>query len=324
MVDEGNELAVSISPGLTVSVMTLNPAVDIAYEVRAVYNDQKTHAISNRYDPGGNGVNVARALERLGVPNRHFGIIAGKSGLLLQDLLGDHLHDSVWIEVPGETRVNSTVIEYDPPRQIEITGVGPEVDEDALEKLSQHFLRHCKNGIAIMTGSIPPGVPRNYYADMVERVREQGGKVVLDATGDILRRCIEARPYLIKPNQYEIEQIVGRSLNGINDVEKAAREICDLGVEVVVVSLGARGALCVTKELSLHVKSPSIEVRSSVGAGDSMVAGIVSGLVRGLDMEKTMAIGVACGSATSEKDGTELFSIVDVEELVGKVEIERF
>ncbi|CAG4904611.1 MULTISPECIES: 1-phosphofructokinase family hexose kinase [Acidithrix] len=305
-----------------ISVLTLNPAVDISYEIEELHADQKNYARVTRNDPGGNGVNVARALERLGLSPRHFGFSAGKIGLLLKELLHEQLADGRWIEVEGETRLNATFIQASPPAQFEITGVGPYIPPDAAESLRSQFLDHCYGGYGILTGSMPPGIPYDFYSRMLDDLDKVGARSILDTNGSHLRLAIEHCPFFIKPNQHEIEQFCGRRLHGLEDIAIEAKKIHESGVAYVCVSMGRDGALLACSEGTFFGYAPRVECKSSVGAGDSMVGGMVTALIRGMGSKEMLALGVACGSGTSLRVGTELFIPSDIDHLIDMVRVE--
>ncbi|EGQ61760.1 carbohydrate kinase, PfkB family protein, partial [Acidithiobacillus sp. GGI-221] len=186
-------------------------AVDIAYEVPHLIPDQKSHATSTRYDPGGNGINVARALKELLVYAHSCCVVAGNIGELLQKLLQHHLDDPHCVHVEGETRVNATILQGDPATQFEITGIGPRVSEPILAEVRETFLGLCKDGFAVLTGSVPPGVDDHFYGDMVDRVRAGGGQSIVDAHGALLQHALPHHPFLIKPIAMSCPSCVGAS-----------------------------------------------------------------------------------------------------------------
>jgi len=219
--------------------------------------------------------------------------------------------------VAGETRINGTAIERHSGAQYEISGIGPDLPIEVLDRLLQTFVATTGEGLAVITGSIQSELPRDTYARLVERVRGQGGRPVVDARGDLLRLAIEARPFLIKPNRYELEQLVGKSLDGVEEVTSEARRLQRSGVEMLAVSLGADGLVFVDGDNSYHASAPRVRVDSTVGAGDSMVAGLTAALHRGDPIEAALRLAVACGAGTVRHPGTALFQ---AEELPGLME----
>ncbi len=308
-------------PCQAIATLTLNPAVDIAYEVPHLIPDQKSHALATRYDPGGNGVNVARALKELLVCAHSCCIVAGNIGELLQKLLQHQLDSPHCVHVEGETRINATILQGDPPAQFEVTGIGPLVSELALSTVKTSFLELCKGGFAVLTGSVPPGVPDLIYGDLVDKVQADNGKAIVDAHGALLQMALPHQPYLIKPNRYELSVLRQRELPTLEDVAREARAIQREGVHYVCVSLGGDGALLVGPDGSYLAKAPSVAVKSTVGAGDSMVAGLVAALARQQSPAEALRLAVACGSGTAARPGTEIFSHSQVVDLLQQVNV---
>ncbi len=305
-----------------ITVLSLNPAVDMTYEIDHLVPDQKVHAQATRHDPGGNGVNVARGLKRIGAPAHCFCVLAGEIGSLLDRLLRGHIDTLTFERVSGETRINGTAIERQSGAQYEISGIGPDIPGDVLDRLLHTFVATSGEGFAVITGSIQPELPRDIYARLVERVRDQGGRPVVDARGDLLRLAIEARPFLIKPNRYELEQLVGKPLDGVEKVASEARRLQRSGVETLAVSLGADGLVFVDADNSYHAGAPRVSVDSTVGAGDSMVAGLVTALHRGDVIDAVLRLAVACGAGTVQHPGTELFRAEELPALMQRVTVD--
>ena len=176
-----------------VSVLALNPAVDISYVIPQLLEYQKVRAEQTLYHPGGNGINITRALAELEVPANCCSVIAGEAGDLLLKLLGDSLGDRhSHFRVEGETRLNTTILQHSPPGQYEITSVGPELSNEVLAEASQCFLGMIGSGIGVLSGLLPPGVPETTYRDLAERIRGQGGRAVVDTYGGVLQHASEA------------------------------------------------------------------------------------------------------------------------------------
>jgi 6-phosphofructokinase 2 len=297
------------SPDKTVAVLALNPAVDISYEIPQLLEYQKVCATRTSYYPGGNGINVARALTELGVPVHCCSTIGGESGDLLLRLLGDTLGDNHdWFRLQGETRLNTSIMQQNPPGQFEITSLGPKVPADVLEEISDCFLRAAGDGIAVLTGLIPPDVPESSYCALVTQVNDQGGKVVLDAYGAVLEQALEAKPYLVRLNRYALEMTCKRRLDSIPFVAEAARALQQRGLEYLCVSLGREGAVLTDTGNSYHCSAPRVHKQSTVGSGDSLVAGLIAALRNGAPPEDMLRLGVMCGSSTAAHPGTELFA----------------
>jgi len=297
-----------------VSVLALNPSVDISYEIPQLLAYQKVRASQTWYHPGGNGINITRALVELGVPTNCCSIIAGESGDLLLKLLGDSLGDRLnTFRVDGETRLNTTIMQQSPPGQFEITSVGPEVPADALASACDCFVNVADNGIAVLSGLLPPGAPENTYRKLIERVNQKGGKAVVDAHGEPLQQALEAKPWMVRLNHYVLEITMKRRMDTREQVAEVARGIQQQGVEYVCVTLGDKGAVLLDADNSYHCEAPRIHKQSTVGCGDSLVSGLIATALKKETPKQMLRFGVICGSATASHPGTELFSRDELE-----------
>ncbi len=305
-----------------IAILTLNPAVDMTYEIEQLLPDRKVHACATRFDPGGNGINVARALKRLGVGGHSFCIIGGEIGTLLERLLRSEIETLTIERVEGETRINGTAIEHHPSAQFEIAGLGPEIPEQTLQRILVAFLTACQGGYGVLTGSVQLR-DEHFYAKQVEAIRERGGRAIVDAEGLLLRNAVEAGPFLIKPNVYELEQLTGASISGVDDAARQARELQRRGVANVCVSLGPEGAVFVDADHCYHARPPKVKVDSTVGAGDSMVGALTAGFRSGYPVKETLRLAVACSAGTVTRPGTELFDPEQLEALKRDVTIEK-
>lgn len=305
-----------------VSVLALNPAVDISYEIPQLLEYQKVRASQTLYHPGGNGINITRALTELEVPANCCSIIAGESGDLLLNLLGDTLEGRhTWFRVPGETRLNTTILQQSPPGQYEITSIGPEIPPAALSEVCDCMLDCAGDGIAVLSGLLPPGVPDSTYQELVERVNKQGGKAVVDTHGEVLQMAIEAKPWLVRLNRHILEMSMKRRMETARDIAEAARTIQQRGLEFVCVTLGDEGAVLVDTDNSYHCNAPKVHKQSTVGCGDSVISGLIASALKGETTQQMLRLGVSCGSATSSHPGTELFSRDELEAVIATVEV---
>ncbi len=314
-------MALDMPPIVT---LTLNPCVDVSYDIDRLIEDQKVHANANRFDPGGNGINVARALKRLQRPAHACAVLGGEIGALFTRLAApqvEQLHD---VRIDGETRINVTLQQQQPRAQFEVSGIGPTLNASALQQVTDMVLRLAGNGYAVLTGSRMPGVPTDYYAEMVNALRRQGARTVIDAQGEMLAQAVAARPFLIKPNRAELEQLIQRRLDNPRAVVEAAQAVCDQGVEWVCVSLGADGAVLVSEEQAVLGVAPHVKVASTVGAGDSMVGALVHAFSRGDTPEDALRLALACGSGTAAQPGTELFDPRALPDLLSRTQVSNW
>ena len=297
---------------LPIAVLSPNPAMDMTYEIPRLIANQKVHAIATRFDPGGNGINVGRALKRLQTAGQNYCVVAGEIGELLKHLLADQLDHVDCETVEGETRINGTFIEQDPVTQYEVSGIGPHIPPAQFSALLERFVAHAAGGFGVLTGTLQQALSTELYATLVQRIKAQGGRAMVDSHDEALRKAIDAGPFLIKPNRYELETLLGQTFDSLEDIAHAARKIQRGGVDYVCVSLDGNGALLVGPDNSYHAAAPEVTVRSSVGAGDSMVAGLVAAFAHGHSAAQALRLGIACAAGTVSQPGTELFSSGDV------------
>lgn len=225
------------------------------------------------------------------------------------------------MEAKGETRINGTILERETDAQYEVSGIGPILSPEHLEHLVECFLESTGSGYAVITGSIQPNLSPELYAELAQRVRDEGGRAIVDAPVKLLKPAIAAKPFLIKPNLFELECLLNKPLTGIDAVAEEARRLQLKGIEYVCVSLGPDGALLVGPDNTYLAAAPHVEVCSTVGAGDAMVAGITAALAQGEAAFEALRQGIACGSGTVRHSGTELFMAEDLAELMPSIEI---
>lgn len=307
----------SIMPMSTkIVTLTLNPALDKSTELSRLVAEHKLRCAPMQLDAGGGGINVAKAIKKLGGEAVAVFPAGGRNGELICELLAS---DGVKIEpltVEGETRENISVLETSTNAQYRLTLPGLQLTEkqadaclEMVRKLSPEYL--------VASGSLPPGLPETYYEKVANFAKEIGAKLILDTSGDALKAAADEGLYLLKPNLGELSALAGVEKLEIQDVDDAALKIIGQGMcEVVVVSLGPQGALLVTKEGFEHIPAPTVKKQSTVGAGDSMVAGMVWALSEGKSFKEMAQIGVACGSAATMNQGTALFNTEDVWKLL--------
>jgi 1-phosphofructokinase family hexose kinase len=302
--------------------LTLNPAVDKTLSVRRLAVGEVNRVEHSQIDPGGKGINVSRVVHRLGQPTIAFGFLAGNLGATVARALDEEgvAHRFAW--VGGETRLDVIVVDEAERTSTNLYDRGPEIDAVSLERLLEDVGRWLPAArVLVAAGSLPPGVPHDVYARLLADASRLGVDTILDADGDTLRRGLVGRPSLIKPNVEEAEALLGRRLPDTAAIVAAARELLTRGPRAVVVSMGSRGSICAIAERVLHVIPPPVERRSTVGSGDSLVAGLAIALASGLDMAEGLRLGSAAGAATAMSHGTQLGTREDIERLVPAVEV---
>jgi 1-phosphofructokinase family hexose kinase len=300
--------------------LTLNPAVDRELTVAKIVFGTVLRASQWQVDCGGKGFNVARMLKSLGVDSVALGFAAGKTGELLDEKLQALGIETDFIWIQGETRTNVSIVAVEDDRYMKVNEPGPTISESDLSQLVQKVRERAKKGDWwVLAGSLPPGVPSAVYAELTGIIQSAGGRVFMDTSGDALRQSCSAKPQLVKPNAEEAHELTGLPVGNPTEIVAAARAIQAMGPAQVIISLGKDGALMVAEEIAWVATTPDIVERNPIGAGDSMVAGVVCGLSRGDSLPAALRCGVACGAATASLSGTSVGSLGQVEELMKQV-----
>lgn len=297
--------------------LTVNPSVDASTGIDKVVPDHKLRCREASYKPGGGGVNVSRAIHRLGGESLALYTSGGLHGELLHHMLTEEGVNHQPIPIQGQTRENLIVVEDSTGQQFRFDMPGPRLIEgDWIQCLEQLKSLKITPTFIVASGSLPPGCPADFYGRVVEAVRPWNTRVIVDTSGEPLQLAADAGVYLLKPNARELEELVGHTISGNEEVRAAALELIEQGrTEVVVVSLGGEGALLVTKDDSEPIAAPEVPVLSVVGAGDSLVAGVVYSLERGWPLRKAVQFGVASGAAAVMNPERQLCKREDTERL---------
>lgn len=308
--------------------ITLNPALDMSTTVDRVRPEDKLRCDVPVLDPGGGGINVARAIGELGGRAMALVALAGFHGQQLLNELHDEPIVPIAFPIPGETRQSLAVIDRSTGEQYRFVMPGPvwtpELAQDALVAIDRAM---GDGGYVVLSGSQPPGVPRHFPTDLAAVVEERAGKLILDTSGKALNALLSvgsARQHVLRLDGAESEELAGRPLKSMHAVADFAQELVDRNVaEVVVLALGADGSLLVENGNRWHAVTRPVEVRSKVGAGDSFVGAFTLALSRGAAWEQALVQGVAAASGAVMNDATTLCSRADVEELARTATLER-
>lgn len=305
--------------------VTLNPSIDISYKLEDFIIDDVNRCKDTSKTPGGKGLNVSRVLKQLGTDISATGFIGGYNGEFLKAELEKLNIDTKFLNVKGNTRNCIAVLHGG--KQTEILESGDYISEEE----QREFLRLfedilTENSIITISGSMPLGIPADYYEKLIEIANRKGNRVIFDASGDNLRNIIlnsENKPYAIKPNETEIQQIENKNLETEEKLIEYLKSDIFKGIELIIVSMGAEGALVKYKENIYNVEIPKIDVINPVGSGDSTVAGIAYGLNKDLDIEDTIKYGMACGILNTMEEKTGYIKIDNLDDIFGKIEITK-
>jgi len=301
--------------------LTLSPVVDKSTQVDKIVADQKLACDQPLFEPGGGGINVSRGLKRLNVNSVAIFPSGGLTGQHLQELLKAERINQQAVITQNLTRENFIVVNREVHEEYRFGMPAVEL----LPKEERELLSVIKNltpkpKFIVVSGSMPPGIADDFLAKVARIAKQNDARLVVDTSGRALQLAVEEGVYLLKPNQSELGKLTGTEVKTKEDVAEAAKQIIEKGkCEVVVVSMGGDGAYLATKDFAEHIKAPLVEKRSTVGAGDSMVAGMVYGCEKGLDLRQMVRMGIACGSAATMNPGPELFKKPDVDRLYAQL-----
>ncbi len=312
--------------GMIVTV-TLNPSLDEWIRLPSLKMGRLNRATTLVRYAAGKGINVSRVIVELGAPTTAFAISGGEDGLVLRHLMKQLSVPCRFFETSGVTRNNYKVETSSPRSLTEINTPGPYVSVETLHRLKQALVGfRPRPRCVVLSGSLPPGVSADIYRRWIALLRRRGIAVFLDTSGSALRQGLLARPFCIKPNQQEAEELLGYRLSSREAQLKAVRGLLRYGVSMAILSLGKAGAIlsCAASSEVWWAQPPKVPVDSTVGAGDSLVAGFVVGWTKGRSPMECLRWAVACGAATAMTPGTELCHRKDVKGLLARVRIRRY
>ena len=305
-----------------IATITLNPSIDKSTRVQELVPDQKLKCEDNSCEPGGGGINISRAIHNLGGNAKAWFLSGGHFGNFLTELIHNKGLEYEAFPIKNETRENLILFDQAKNNQYLLNSPGPEVSESEWQGFLDVLEKKITAGYLVASGSLPIGIPADFFGRLAAIARKKGIKFILDTAGEPLEIALKEGVYLVKPNLREL-----RLLSGLAEMDKSlarqkATELLEkYDVHAIVVSLGAEGALLVSKEVTEYVPSPEVEKKSTVGAGDSMVAGMVLSLSQNKTLSQAVRYGVACGSAATLNPGSALCTKKDADALF--IEIEK-
>ena len=304
--------------------VTLNPALDKTVVIPDFAAGRVNRMASIRIDAGGKGVNVSKCLQALGVESTAALILAGSMGRELERMLKDSGIQPLVHWVDGQTRTNLKIIDPEKKENTDINEPGPAVTQADLNILRDMIREKLRPGdLVILSGSLPAGTAPQLYRDWILYFKELGAMVLMDADGEALRWGLQAAPYMIKPNNDELVRLRGVEKLSREEMICQGRQLLDSGIEDVVISLGGDGALFLSREGIFRADSLPVSVKSTVGAGDSMVAAMACGMVKQLPRKEQIALAVAMGAASVMQDGSQAPDSRTVCRLAQQVVIEK-
>ena len=304
-------------------VINLNASVDKRYKMKDLIKGEVMRASEVDNTPGGKGIHVANVATILGEDCIATGYLGGKSGEFISERLQDYGIKQDFVQVAGETRSCLAIITED-GAQTEILEPGPIVTiEEQTAFLDKYQKLLAKASVVAASGSMPKGLPTDFYAHLVEMAKKAGKPFLLDTSGESLIQGIKAKPYFVKPNNDEIKVLVGAELRSDEDIVHVLQKFMEDGIKLPVISLGAQGSMAGYNQHVYKITVPKIQCKNPVGSGDSFVAGIAVGIERGMAIEDVLSLGAACGTANAMEDESGFVRKEVVEELFPQIKIQQ-
>ncbi len=282
--------------------ITFNPALDYIVKMEDLNVGHVNRTESEEIYAGGKGINVSIVLKNLGVENTALGYIAGFTGKEIERRVKEFGCSTDFIELEnGMSRIN---VKIKSSKESEINGSGPDINDKALNELYNKLDALKADDILVLAGSIPKTLPKNIYENIMKRLDAKGIKFVVDTTGELLMNVLKYKPFLIKPNHHELAELFNVKLESKEDIVKYAKELVKMGAQNVVISMAGDGAILVDSDLNVTMSDvPKGVLKNSVGAGDSMVAGFITGYLKNNNIVDAFKMGVATGSASAFSEG---------------------
>jgi len=307
---------------MRIATVTLNPAIDQTVRVDHFRPNTVNYAQMMQFDAGGKGVNVASFLADVCLTTSVTGFLGqDNAGIFEQFFASKHIDDQ-FVRIPGRTRTGVKIVDEanQQTTDINMPGLLPPAEAlDTLLKTIERLAASCD--WFVLSGTLPPGVPTTTYATLITQLKAHGKQVVLDTSRDALREGVKAGPTILKPNVDELQQLTGQSLTDEVALEHAARQLLDGGIQLVVISMGERGSMFIYPATSLLAVPPIVSVKSTVGAGDAMVAGLIAGQVQGLSLPDCARLATAFSLGTITRLGSGLPAAETLQMYVDQVSI---
>jgi 6-phosphofructokinase 2 len=295
--------------------ITVNPALDKSTHFKGLVAEQKIRCSAPRFDAGGGGINVSKAISRLGGNSLAVFTSGGPLGKMLEELIAKESIAFQAVPIQTWTRESFVAVDDNTNSQYRFGFTGGEITAEE-EQAVLNAVINLKSKFVVASGSLNEGLSSNFYQKIAQIAKRSGAKLIVDTSGEALEKVLETGAYLIKPNVGELAKLIGVERLEMEEVNEAAKKIISKGgAEIVVVSLGPQGAVLVTKDNYEYVPAPNVAKKSTVGAGDSMVGGMVWALSQNKSLKEVIRWGVACGSAATMNEGTQLFKGSDAQRL---------
>ena len=307
-----------------IKTLTLNPALDKTIIVESFKLNQLNRIKKVHKDAGGKGINVSKMLKNIDQPSTAAGFLGGEAGDYIRTEVEKLEIKTEFVQTAEETRTNTKMIDSVNNTFTDLNEAGANISESNIKELKKILFADLKtDDILIMAGSVPAGVKNDIYSKLIRTAKKNGIQTILDAEGLLLREGIKAAPTLIKPNEHELSLYFEEEFKDLKTMIRKADSLLDTGIEMIMLSLGKKGAVFITAAEKYKIEPLKLDVKSTVGAGDAMVAGLAYGLENDLDLEEMLKTAAACSSATLVQEGTEMGSREDVERLKKAIKVKK-
>lgn len=298
--------------------LTFNPSVDYIVKLEGFQLGELNRTIAETRFPGGKGINVSRVLKEMGYTSKALGFIGGFTGEYISDFLQNEGIQTDFVKVQEDSRIN---IKLKTDLETEINANGPKISKKDLQQLKEKIKALKKDDLLVLAGSIPSTLPESTYEELVEICSGQSAGFIVDAEGDLLKKVLPHKPFLIKPNHHELSELFSTDISSCDEVIPYGKKLVEMGAKNVIVSLAGEGAVFMNEDSAFIAEVPKGNVKNSVGAGDSMVAGFLAEFQRTNDYLSAFRFSVAAGSATAFSVG--LCSKETVFDLLSQVHIKE-
>lgn len=276
--------------------VTLNPSLDYIVEMDQVMVGELNRTKNESKFPGGKGINVSQVLKRLDVDSIALGFLGGFTGDYIEAFLHSLKINTDFVRVNEDTRIN---VKLKAKQETEINAKGPSISKEDFEALKEKIRKLTSGDTLVLAGSIPASMPLTTYEELVNICNQKGARFIVDAEGDLLKKILPFKPFLIKPNHHELGELFDTVIETSDEVIPYGRELVKKGAQNVIISLAGKGAVLINQDITLIATVPKGKVKSSVGAGDSMVAGFLAVFEKTKNIEEAFRFSVAAGSATA-------------------------
>lgn len=298
--------------------MTLNPSIDYIVHVKDLKMGDVNRMSQDFKLPGGKGINVSRILQRIDSTSIALGFLGGFTGSFIENWMEQEGIDCQFTPVKEDTRIN---VKLKAEEETEINGLGPALSDEEIQNLKDTLSVVSSGDIVVLSGSTPAGLRKGFYQELIQLIEEKGAEFVIDTTGDDLLQALKHRPLLVKPNNHELADLYQITFESIDDIIEHGKKLLAEGAKNVLISMAGDGALLITEDGTYQSNVLKRELKNSVGAGDSMIAGFIGQYAKTQDSVEAFKWGVACGSATAFSD--DLAEAAFIQELLPEVEITK-